>query len=336
MSARPGRVSSWLTYVRREPDERPRRRPSASARAPRAGSRRASACRSSRPREGARESRARGRSRGRRRARSPRPARPPGTASPTTAADERQPQPAEALAAAGASVARRRSRSCRPRWPNPRTSRPVARCSRSSSTSATRSPARAASIVIRVSTPNPAATGKSRRARGAREARAGPTAARGREADRAGATSARGDRLGDPEAAARAARRRRRSRGRRRPRRAVSRSPRRSASQSRSGPRGALALGERQRLALAPPRQPDDARPGLRRPGSRLVARAVVGDDDLGLRERCAQRRHRVSDPRLLVARGDEDGQPVRHSPTGGCTAAGAGRTPSTAVLPRP
>src|SRR6266508_1584514 len=52
------------------------------------------------------------------------------------------------------------SRSCRARWTKPRRSRPVARWRSGSSSSRTRRPARAASIVIRTSHPNPGAAGK--------------------------------------------------------------------------------------------------------------------------------------------------------------------------------
>src|SRR5437867_1912696 len=49
---------------------------------------------------------------------------------------------------------------CRPRWANPPSPRPVARWSRSARTSTTRYPRRTASIVIPVSTPNPADRGR--------------------------------------------------------------------------------------------------------------------------------------------------------------------------------
>ena len=74
-------------------------------------------------------------------------------------------------------------------------------------------------------------------------------------------------------------------------------------------PRVELALGERQRLALATPRQTDDARPRLLGHVRRAVPRAVVGDHDLRARKRARQRPHRLADPLLLVARGDEDGE---------------------------
>src|SRR3712207_6859818 len=46
-------------------------------------------------------------------------------------------------------------------------------------------------------------------------------------------------------------------------------------------PGRAVALGERQRVALAAGWQHDHARPGLARGGGGLVLGAVVGDDDL-------------------------------------------------------
>ena len=59
------------------------------------------------------------------------------------------------------------SRSCFPRWTKPRRFRPVGRCRSGSSTSRTDRCERAASIVMRTSQPNPAATGKqARRAAG--------------------------------------------------------------------------------------------------------------------------------------------------------------------------
>src|SRR5215211_2587654 len=57
-------------------------------------------------------------------------------------------------------AATRASRSWRPRWTNPAASRPVARWARSSSISSSVSPARRASIVIRISHPKPGARGK--------------------------------------------------------------------------------------------------------------------------------------------------------------------------------
>ena len=74
-------------------------------------------------------------------------------------------------------------------------------------------------------------------------------------------------------------------------------------------PRVELALGERQRLALTPPRQTEDARPRFLGNARRAVPRPVVGDHDLGSRKRARQRPHRLADPLLLVARGDEDGE---------------------------
>ena len=109
------------------------------------------------------------------------------------------------------------------------------------------------------------------------------------------------------------------------------RSPRRSASQRRSGPAPHVALGERQRLALPATRQADD--PRARRLGTvcRCVVRAVVGDDDLCVRERLAERRDGRSDHVLLVAGGDEHGERRAHSSVGVGTGGASGRTPSTA-----
>ena len=100
--------------------------------------------------------------------------------------------------------------------------------------------------------------------------------------------------------------------------------------------RAHVALGERQRLPLAAARKPDDPRARGLGPGRRRVARAVVGDDDLGVGERLAQRRDRSADPLLLVARGDEHGEPVAHPSVGVGSGGGSGKTPSTAPPPIP
>ncbi len=95
-------------------------------------------------------------------------------------------------------------------------------------------------------------------------------------------------------------------------------------------------LGERQRLALPATRQADD--PRARRLGTvcRCVVRAVVGDDDLCVRERLAERRDGRSDHVLLVAGGDEHGERRAHSSVGVGTGGASGRTPSTASGPIP
>src|SRR4051812_5574101 len=90
--------------------------------------------------------------------------------------------------------------------------------------------------------------------------------------------------------------------------------------------RARLALGEAQGLSLAESREAHD--PGSCALGRRRspVTRAVVGDHYLGLGKLGAQSRHRRRDRPLLVARRDEDGQPVSHSRRRPGTAAGAGR----------
>ena len=172
-------------------------------------------------------------------------------------------------------------------------------------------PARAASIVIRVSHAEAAArAGSTRRARAGERARWPESGSRGAvagaEADRARATVS----LRDPEAAAlRDARSAATTRSaslaeqRRAGRRA------RSASQSTTSPGRRRALRRGERLALAAARQPqDDGAGGLGLRGG-AVARAVVGDDHLGAGERrAAAPRTVVADPALLVARRDEDG----------------------------
>ena len=103
-------------------------------------------------------------------------------------------------------------------------------------------------------------------------------------------------------------------------------------------PLAALALGERQRLSLAPARERDDTRAGVRRDRRGLVARAVVRDDDLRLRERLAQRRNRPADPRGLVARRDEHRRPRLRHPlvAAGGAGGGSGMIPSVASFPTP
>jgi hypothetical protein len=71
--------------------------------------------------------------------------------------------------------------------------------------------------------------------------------------------------------------------------------------------RGRFALPEGQRLPLPAVRQPNDAGAGILGRAGSSVARAVVGDDHLRLRELSPQLRDRRPDPRLLVARRDQD-----------------------------
>ena len=78
-------------------------------------------------------------------------------------------------------------------------------------------------------------------------------------------------------------------------------------------PRLELLLGQRQRLALAAAPEPDHAGAGCLGNGGRAVARAVVRDHDRRVGEACPERLDRLADPLLLVARGDEDGEPVAH-----------------------
>src|SRR5918996_208706 len=129
------------------------------------------------------------------------------------------------------------STSCRARWTNPAASRPLARCSRSSSTSSKASPARSASIVMRTSHPNPGASGK-------HAARALTPTSRWPESGSRGATpvrsrtSSRPTRFAIPKPPP--IRRRKAATARSAMLSASGRSdPVRSASQSRSGPGGA-------------------------------------------------------------------------------------------------
>ena len=159
----------------------------------------------------------------------------------------------------------------------------MARCSRSSSISSTSSPARTASIVIRVSTPNPIATGKTAsRARALR--RRWPESGSRSERPQRSSIKHPGGALRDPESPARSRPEDRdRDVGALRRERAQVASEVRIAQEERPGLE--LSLGERQRLALATTRQPDHARTRLLGRRRRPVARAVVGDDDRGIRK---------------------------------------------------
>src|SRR4029079_19242738 len=103
-------------------------------------------------------------------------------------------------------------------------------------------------------------------------------------------------------------------------------------------PLAALALGERERLSLAPARERDDTRARVRRERRGLVPRALVRDHDLRLGERLAQRRNRPADPRGLVARRDEHRQPWLRHPllAAGGAGGGSGMIPSVASFPMP
>src|SRR5215210_5455903 len=160
-------------------------------------------------------------------------ARPPPSATATPTSGSRSPR---WLVAVGphASAA---SSSWRPRWRKPRASRAVARWASGSSRSSTRRPARAASIVIRTSQPNPGASGKQASRAAAESARWPESGSRASNPHRA-RTSARAARFAIPKPppcrSAKAAMARSASSSR-----SGERSPSRSASQSRSGPGGA-------------------------------------------------------------------------------------------------
>ena len=213
----PGRVSSWLTRFAESPTstraetragapERPERDPDELQRAGRrAGAEvRAKAALGAAP-EVVREPERRDRRDRRHR-------------EPDDRADERQAQPAEAPRC-GAHVASSRSRSWRPRCDEAARGRGPSRGARGRARSPRRRrPARAASIVIRVSTPKPGRDGKELRAGRAREA-----ALAGERLADAEPASRRDERARRPTSQSRGRRprgaRRLRSRGRRRRRR---------------------------------------------------------------------------------------------------------------------
>ncbi len=104
-------------------------------------------------------------------------------------------------------------------------------------------------------------------------------------------------------------------------------------------PRLELPLRERQRLPLAPSREPDHASACLLGALGGRIAGAVVGDDDQRLRELRAEPLDRCTDPALLVTRCDEHRQPVRVERVVhpcGWTGGIDGSTPSWAVSPTP
>ena len=234
----------------------------------------------------------------------------PGRASPpsATSADERQAQAAVVAARAGRRRASPR-RSWRPRWRKPAASRAGGAVAQRRARAPRRaSPARTASIVIRTSQPKPGGEREAGRARGGRERALAGERLAGLEARSSARTRARAARLASPKPppwrSANAAIARSASTSS-----SGARSPSRSASQRRSASRRGLALGERQRLALAETRQADDASTRTLGGSCGAVARAVVGDEHLGVRERCSEARAPSLDRPFLVARGDEDGE---------------------------
>ncbi len=87
------------------------------------------------------------------------------------------------------------------------------------------------------------------------------------------------------------------------------------------------SFAERQRLPLAAMRQPEHERARLLGDRAGRIARAVVGDDHLRLREPAPELLDRRPDPRRLVAGGDQDRQGFSHSgPAAARSAAGSGR----------
>ena len=193
----------------------------------------------------------------------------------------------------------------------------MALCSRSRETSRTSSPARSASIVIPVSTPKPAATGNT----------SAPAAAPLDQGAR--------DALGESEAAAHPPRERcDRDVASRVDERPQVSAQVRVAHEERAVP--ARSLGERQRLSLPATREADDPRAGLLRARRGRVARPVVRHDHLRLRERLAESADRGRDDVLLVARCDEDREPLAHPSLRAGVGGASGRTPSTASRPTP
>ena len=181
----------------------------------------------------------------------------------------------------------------------------MARCSRSTGVSEIVSPARAASAVIAVSQPNPAASGKHLCPRALRQ----PPLARERLlCVVAGCEPDQPPRrlLRDAEAAALPARERRDGQVAL----ALEQRPQVAAEVGVAEQELALArdpLAERERLSLAAVRQAkDECTGGLGHVGCG-VARAVVGDDHLRVRELPPQLLDRRPDPLRLVAGGDQD-----------------------------
>ena len=237
-----------------------------------------------------------------------------GTASPATQPTSGRRSPRK-LSRCGASVARRRSRSWRPRWPNPRS---VAAGRAMLEVELDLGDAKAGACGVDRHPRLDTEAGRDReelRARCARE----DALTRQRLADTeptAPGDERAGDRLGDPEAAARAVREDGDGEI------GVDHDERCQVAAKvgvaeEEWPTGALALGERQRLALSPPWQPDDARPGLRRAWQPS--------------RRASRRRRRR--PRLAgnAARSAATVSPIRASSSRAATS-----TVSPSVTPRP
>ena len=233
--------------------------------------------------------------------------------------ERRRPQPTSGsrrprwLTACGPQASTR-SASWRPRCAKPARSRPVARCS---------------SVELDLLHLEPGAHGVDRHPRLDAEAhrdrehggtRARPSAGAGRRAARAASKPAAqpDQRAGRPPSRARS----------RRPTRARERGDREIGV--RLGERAQVAaevgVAEEERAGLELPARRASA-PGPCRAAASLitrappasataavrVARAVVGDDDRGVGELLAAALDRLADPLLLVAGGDEDGEPVAH-----------------------
>ena len=197
-----------------------------------------------------------------------------------------------------------------------------------------RRPARAASIVIRASQPNPAATGKHAARAAGESARWPDSGSRGSKPD-SSSIKPRATRLAIPKPPPIRSENTATFRSAPSSRSGFS-SPDRSPSESRSPPGRRRALRGRQRLPLAAPWQSQHDRTCLLGDVGRPVARAVVGHDHLRRGKRPPQRSHRRPDRRLLVACGDEDRQRFIHSwsspAPGGRSAGGRRRTADSSL----
>ena len=185
-------------------------------------------------------------------------------------------------------AARTMSNPCFPRWRNPGMSSEVARCSSAAGTSTTRSPARTASIVIAVSTPNPRASGRTAASASAVSARWPDSGSAGRYPHRSRIARA-GEPLHEAEPA-RSRRREHRDREVRLARRhgfehpgegrgrsaevAVGEEPDVGGRESRaSAPSSAPPLPRGRRQSAAPSRRPRGPRPRWRRANRRRPRR---------------------------------------------------------------